>query len=181
MKGKLRPVILTAVETGRFYTFRSLRQASEFLGRSELYTKSRIAGKPNGEILTSKHGLNYTAKMIEVAEVAPRPVEEKKRTEGHTEQMYHNHKTQLCQTCARASGFCEWSKHLKPVEGWTAEPTLVKHLQRNGSGKVVSIEVESYHITGCPLYMEDGKTVEERRKQRKMLMEELVNEGTGSL
>ena len=170
MKGKLRPVVLTSVETGRFYTFRSLRQASEFLGRSELYVKSRISEKSTVEILTSKHGLNYTAKMTEVAEVAPRPVEEKKRTEGHTEQMYHNHKTQLCQACARAVGFCEWSSKLEPVEGWEA---------------VQSFDVDgnpySYCVRKCPLYMADGETARERKKQRKQLLEEKENEGANSV
>ena len=52
---------------------------------------------------------------------------------------------QLCWSCKKACGGkdCPWAGKLKPVEGWTAEPAIIR-----GNGTAI----ETYSITDCPLY-----------------------------
>lgn len=52
---------------------------------------------------------------------------------------------QLCWSCKKACGGCgcSWADKLKPVEGWTAEPAIIR-----GNGTVI----DTYSITDCPLY-----------------------------
>lgn len=50
-------------------------------------------------------------------------------------------KQQLCWICKNACGGCSWSRAFKPVEGWTANATII--VNDNNI-------VESYHITACP-------------------------------
>ena len=52
---------------------------------------------------------------------------------------------QLCWSCKKACGGCgcPWADKLKPVEGWTAEPAIIR-----GNGNII----ETYSITDCPLY-----------------------------
>lgn len=52
---------------------------------------------------------------------------------------------QLCWSCKNACGGCPWSKNLTPVEGWIAEPTVIRD-----SGKPA---MHSYKITYCPKYI----------------------------
>ena len=181
-------ICLKEVETGNFKTFGSIALAAEFLGRSKWYINQRtlIMAQDNiqGLIVEGKDRKKYYLSTFNGgkrrdAKKKHKPPKPKIQWQFEEYEIRHlnNQSSQLCTRCARASGFCEWSKRLQPVEGWDAIPTIVKHQQRNGSGKVVSVEVESYHIKGCPLYMEDGKTVEERRKQRKMLLKEMENGG----
>ena len=51
---------------------------------------------------------------------------------------------QLCWRCKNACGGCSWSRELKPVDGWTAEPTIVK--DSNG-------DFPSYKIKKCPEFI----------------------------
>lgn len=51
---------------------------------------------------------------------------------------------QLCWTCKRATGFCNWSAHLKPVKGWNA-----KKVKYDGNRYY-------YKIISCPLYLPDN-------------------------
>lgn len=53
---------------------------------------------------------------------------------------------QLCWRCKNACGGCNWSKYLKPVEGWTADPVIVKDV--NG-------DFSSYSIKKCPEFIKD--------------------------
>lgn len=53
----------------------------------------------------------------------------------------------LCWQCKRAYGLCSWSDRFVPVEGWDAEPTIVK------GGK--EPEIQSYDIKKCPLFIQD--------------------------
>ena len=41
---------------------------------------------------------------------------------------------QLCWSCKKACGGCgcPWADKLKPVEGWTAEPAIIR-----GNGKII--------------------------------------------
>lgn len=48
---------------------------------------------------------------------------------------------QLCWLCKNACGECNWSKYFKPVDGWVAEPTIIKDSMGNFS---------SYKIKKCP-------------------------------
>lgn len=58
----------------------------------------------------------------------------------------------LCWSCKRATGFCSWSRDFKPVQGWEAEPTLVKS-QQGAKNSVV----ESYNVKKCPLFERDER------------------------
>ena len=53
------------------------------------------------------------------------------------------YRTQLCWTCQRATGYCDWSANLKPIKGWDAK--LVKC--KDGG--------HTYRIKACPLYLPD--------------------------
>ena len=53
---------------------------------------------------------------------------------------------QLCWRCKKACGGCSWSDWLKPVEGWTATPTVVKDFMG---------DFESYKIKKCPEFVAD--------------------------
>ena len=54
---------------------------------------------------------------------------------------------QLCWHCKKACGYCNWSRSLEPVKGWTAEK-----VQRKSGSKTL----DTYHITACPEFEEDG-------------------------
>lgn len=51
---------------------------------------------------------------------------------------------QPCWTCRNACGGCSWSREFQPVEGWTAEKTVIPS---NGE------YAESYRIVKCPEYI----------------------------
>ena len=53
-------------------------------------------------------------------------------------------KWQLCCTCKNAYWKCSWSKNFTPVDGWIAEPTIVK----DSMG-----DFTSYKIKECPEYI----------------------------
>ena len=53
---------------------------------------------------------------------------------------------QLCWLCKNACGGCNWSKYFKPVDGWIAEPTIVKD-----SGG----DFSSYKIHKCPEFIRE--------------------------
>ena len=51
---------------------------------------------------------------------------------------------QLCWLCKNACGKCDWSKYLKPINGWTAELTIIKDSMGDFS---------SYKIHKCPKFI----------------------------
>lgn len=51
---------------------------------------------------------------------------------------------QPCWSCQNACGNCSWSKNLKPVEGWDAEPVIIKDSEG---------DIRSYKIKKCPKYI----------------------------
>ena len=57
-------------------------------------------------------------------------------------------KETLCWECKKATGGedCPWANEFKPVEGWTAIPTLVK--------VQVGQKEQSYIVSKCPLFVE---------------------------
>ena len=56
---------------------------------------------------------------------------------------YHcDTKGQMCWRCQNSTGRCSWSRELKPVDGWIAEPTKIN----NQNGDVY----DSYKILFCP-------------------------------
>ena len=59
-------------------------------------------------------------------------------------QIRHNELGQLCWRCKNACGGCNWSKHFKPIIGWTAEPTIIKDSMGDFS---------SYKIHKCPEFI----------------------------
>lgn len=58
-------------------------------------------------------------------------------------------KEQLCWSCKNACGGCEWSAHLEPVPGWTAEKVLRWEYIGTKENKRPSF---SYKIIECPKF-----------------------------
>ena len=172
---------LTEIETGKFYTFGSMIQTSEFLQRSKQYLQVRINSDEvtENDIAVGYDGTKYRIEICGTgrrkdAGTAIRKPYVRNLTEAQKKRYAKS--LQLCSDCARAVGFCSWSKNLTPVEGWTAEPSMISHYNKK-HGKVIEIrEVPSYHVIWCPLFMKDGKTKEERREHRRMLLEEIAND-----
>ena len=54
----------------------------------------------------------------------------------------------LCWSCSKAVKGCSWSSSFTPVEGWEAEPAVIKNV--NG-GK----PIDSYNVIRCPEYEAD--------------------------
>ena len=175
-------ICLENVNTGEIRTFGSMIQASEFLGRSNQYIQARISKTAEPEYAIDKDGNKYKLSTYGTGKRKDARLEHKKqpktkepwKCEGYEVRNLMNHTTQLCTVCARAVGFCSWSRYLQPVDGWEAVPTKIRHMGRHENEKVTSIyETNSFRVVSCPLYIQDGNTSEERRKQRKMLMEEM--------
>ena len=57
----------------------------------------------------------------------------------------------LCWRCSKAVKKCPWSKHFKPVPGWSAIPTLVKSTYLDGS----ILTVKSFVVVKCPQFVAD--------------------------
>lgn len=54
----------------------------------------------------------------------------------------------LCWDCAKAMLGCSWSREFIPVEGWTAEPTV---LHSGNAG-----QTDSYVVHKCPEFVRDS-------------------------
>ena len=161
-------VRLTSVKTGISTELCSVAMACDFLGRSGGYLKWKMF-EEDAAYVTNSEGEQFTMEIIGVGkrrDAVPEDQRKKKRDPSiHPEDGYnHQFKKQLCFECARAAGFCSWSRNLTPVEGWDAEPSNLG----NSTGC-------SYRVEGCPLYIKDGKTKEEQHEQRRMLQEERRN------
>lgn len=175
-------VCLTEVETGKFRTFGSLIQASEFIGRSKQYLRSRLFdGGEMKETARGKDGKYYTVKVVGTGRRKDYNTHPRKPKNPENAKYAGCKPSQLCFDCARASGFCSWSKNFTPVEGWTAKPTKINHFKNKCGEKIFIQDTDSYHVLSCPLFIPDAPTKEGRREQRKILMEELVNERTSSV
>jgi len=162
-------VTMTKRDTGEEFFFWNYTIACEFLHRSVTYMKIKACDVPfNEEIfVTNKWNEEFILKKVghgrrrdAVAHLQP-----KKENKHIPEEERYKIQHQLCTSCARAVGFCSWSKRLEPVEGWDATPTNIKAVSNNTA-------YTSYRIKACPLYIQDGKTKEEQRQQRQMLLEE---------
>ena len=71
------------------------------------------------------------------------------KSKKRMEECHFDSKPQLCEKCGKAAGtmgWCNWSKYLRPVEGWTA---IVSGTKYPSGGN-------SYCITACPEYVWDG-------------------------
>lgn len=57
-------------------------------------------------------------------------------------------KDTLCRECRKATGgeYCPWVNKFKPVDGWTATPTIVKM----GADRTA----KSFEVHKCPLFVE---------------------------
>lgn len=55
----------------------------------------------------------------------------------------------LCWKCARAypGNGCEWADNFRPVDGWTAEPTLKGGLE----------PIRSYRVSECPKFVREAR------------------------
>ena len=151
---------ITSKDTGEQFVFSSLQQGNEFLGRSKGYLQNRIReqGRMSGENLDGEEF------DIEILGKGLRRDLQPGQTPRNAPGIYV---ATLCWKCARASGFCRWSKELKPMTGWEASGTQISNHNS---------ECESFFVENCPAFMQDGKTIEERKAQRKTLEEEQERE-----
>ena len=58
----------------------------------------------------------------------------------------------LCWTCQNATGGCDWSRALKPVEGWKVKIIKIKASE----GKEFVRYTDSYIVKKCPKYIKDS-------------------------
>ena len=140
--GQPRRIRLTSVKTGEAREFETMTSAGKWLCRSHCYLQYciQLGQAPS-------HGETLEEFILEDL------------GEGKSS-VYSpmNRQRQLCNDCARASGFCSWSRNLTPVKGWEADVTSWE----NG----VSL---SWRVKNCPLYIRDAETRRERLEQRRML------------
>ena len=54
-------------------------------------------------------------------------------------------KAQLCFNCSYATGGCSWSRQFVPVQGWDAEPTIIRDSE--------SDDISSFRIKSCPQFL----------------------------
>ena len=62
---------------------------------------------------------------------------------------YHVHLKEdqsLCWRCKNCFGGCSWSESFEPVEGWSAERTIIQHF---------NAETPSFLVRDCPLFAAD--------------------------
>ena len=163
-----KAIRLTSLETGIATELCSIAVACDFLNRSGGYLKWKMDGDES-VLVTNKEHEKFILEVIGLGERRDHVTDDQKKKRRNIgprpeNEYFKNVKTQLCTTCARAVGFCSWSQTLTPVEGWEARPSVLGH----GTGN-------SWKVIGCPLYIKDAFTKEERRIQRQMLMEERRN------
>lgn len=159
-------ISLTDAQTGESKTFISALKASEYLKRSKSYVRLRL--ERSNKTAYDINGNEYKVAVVGINKVVSTP-----KPKNPENQKYAGYKNpQLCYRCARAVGFCSWSKRFEPIEGWTAKPTKISHLGNKRCEKVCLKDIDSYYITECPLFIEEAKTARERKKQRKLLFEE---------
>jgi hypothetical protein len=63
-----------------------------------------------------------------------------------------NESDSLCWSCQKACGKCNWSRTLKPIEGWKVDVKIIKHTSR---GKTTEDEVTK--VVKCPEYKQDER------------------------
>ena len=138
--GRKKRIRLTSVATGENRDFNSYTEAGIWLGRSHAYIKHcQDCGTVPVKLGTTEQ---YIVTDLGIGEWAGCSKEKAQKRE------------QLCNTCARASGFCTWSENLTPVKGWDAQV-----------GTDQSGNFYTWSISGCPLYISEGKTRAESRSQ----------------
>ena len=159
-----RALLLIEVNTGKEHYFQNIAEAYEFLKRSKSYLNYYLYSD-RSDVVCDIDGKEYYFKIIGKGQRRDARPDRAKGPKSPT--GLNNLSMQLCWTCARCVGFCSWSKELKPVEGWTAKCTTLHH-----SNKAHQFVTGSYYITACPLFVSEGKTPEERKRQRKLLEKE---------
>ena len=63
------------------------------------------------------------------------------------------HPETICWGCQNAIGRCNWSRELKPVDGWDVIPRTIK-ASKNGMTDIL----ESYIVLECPEFIADGRS-----------------------
>ena len=170
-------VELTNIKTGEKHTFWSHAVACDFLGRSTAYMKHKIITADGTTIVSSDKGEDFYCEEIGPGQRRDAVDLEGKKRKGAPPEVRYPFNYQLCSSCERAVGFCSWSKRLDPVEGWDAEPSIIKvHKSGRDNQKVIYEEYAGWRVRDCPLFIPDGKTKEERRKIRQMLKEERLKQ-----
>lgn len=127
-----RTCILVSKKDGTEYPFRSLFEADDFLNRAHGY----IAKKHNC-------GLKAYSALDENKE---EPFDIIMGPKTKLKVPVQPKREQLCWSCKKCYGFCNWSEKFEPVEGWEAIP-----VNKTETG------VSSYEIISCPEYESDRK------------------------
>lgn len=123
--------VLTSELTGKEYEFKTGTEASKFLGHNRNYVTTSVA---KDWVIKDRHtGEHFTCTYVSVD--VPEKMESRK---------------QLCYFCKKATGGCSWSRFFKPVEGWTAKPTVIHHGIYNGKPR----NMDSFAISECPEFEE---------------------------
>lgn len=126
---KRRPCILTNRRTHEEHRFASILDAAEWLDRDTGYLRNAYT---NGTSVCRFDGGDTYNMLI---------LGEKRKYTGITSKP-----KQLCFDCRKAVGGCPWSRSFIPIDGWTAEPTIINQCYD---------KTESYQITACPLFVSD--------------------------
>ena len=155
-----KAIKLISTKTGEEQIFGSISQACDFLCRSKTYITWRMFGEEEALTVTSESGEEYIFEVLGMGKRKDAVEPVIRRKNGALNQWQYPQ--QICWGCARASGFCDWSRKLKPIEGWEA-----RAVRSSYDGQ------KNYLISKCPLFVPDAKTPEERREQRKALYKEL--------
>ena len=146
--------ILVSLDSGESYEFKSVEEATLWLGRSTGYLT-----------VCERYGTRIT--HAETGEEFERiGWKNNKKTERIVKQKraQSNMADHLCNFCARASGLCSWSSELTPIEGWEAVESF------DWAG-----DHYSYDVKKCPLFERDEPTPRRRVEQRKRLLREIEN------
>ena len=76
---------------------------------------------------------------------------------------------QLCWSCANACCGCSWSRWYEPVDGWTAEKTVIVQ---------AGYRTESYKVTACPEYESDRRTYKQFPRYDMNELDEMLVKGS---
>ena len=121
---------LISCQTGSVYKFRSMIEASVFLGRSSSYiTRCAQFDRP----ISSTTGESYRLVIGETIEL--------KDFVTYSSTKYIPTK---CWECSKYAGGCSWTKSFLPVCGWDAIPTKIKTAEKTA---------DSFIVLECPEFM----------------------------
>lgn len=133
MKG--RQCVMTNRRTHEEHVFPSIAEAAAWLGRDPFYLRTAYTNATTvcRFVGGDTYDIDIRGKKKEMPAIASKP-------------------KQLCFDCKKAVGGCSWSRTYTPVDGWTAEPTMIKQDGKMGRLGRANNGIPSYQITQCPQF-----------------------------